>query len=112
MSDELRLQRLPSDDRQEAMCFLCDDHFEPNGTLATLYHGRMPLGHICANCGAGKRQAAARVHKRAKRILALLNLGVEDGSDERSLRRMQLIHRHAGYWKTLATRIQKMDAWD
>jgi len=111
VSDELRLERLPSDGPEQAICFLCDDFFLPGGILATLYDGRLPLGHICAVCAAGPRQAAARVRQRAKRILSLLKDGVDDSSAELSLRRRQLIRLRADFWKALARRIEKSDAW-
>jgi hypothetical protein len=110
--EKLRLENLPSNRPEEAVCFLCDEFFEPAGTVAILYEGEMPMGYLCADCATDPPAGAAKVHRRVKRIQSLLRYKVDDDSAEHRMRRLQLILRRAAYWKTLATRLEKLDSWD
>jgi hypothetical protein len=93
------------------MCFLCDEHFEPGGTIAILYEGEMPMGYVCGDCASAPQNAAEKVRRRVKRIEALLQSKVDDSSTEHRLKRLALIHRRAAYWKALAKRIENLTAW-
>jgi hypothetical protein len=109
--EKLRLENLSSNRPEEAMCFLCDEFFEPNGTAAVLYDGQMPMGYLCRDCAVDPRQGAAKVRRRVKRIQSLLRYKVDDDSAEHRMKRLQLILRRAGYWKALATRLEKLSSW-
>jgi hypothetical protein len=110
--EKLRLESLPSKRPEEAVCFLCDEYFEPAGTIAILYDGEMPMGYLCPGCAADPHQSAAKVRRRVKRIQSLLRYKVDEGSAEHRMKRLQLILRRATYWKALATRLEKLGSWD
>ena len=111
MAEKLRLERMPSDRPLEAMCFLCDEPFEPGGTVAILYEGEMPMGYVCQDCASTPNQAVAKVRRRVKRIQSLMPTKADDSSAEHRLKRMQLILRRAAYWQSLAKRIEKLASW-
>jgi hypothetical protein len=111
LAPQLLLERLPSDRPQEAVCFLCDEYFAPDGTIAILYECEMPMGYLCDHCASTPHHAASKVRRRAKRILRLLKHTMDDDSAEHRLKRLQLILRRAGYWRALARRLEKLHAW-
>jgi hypothetical protein len=70
------------------------------------------LGYLCRDCATTPHKAAAKVRRRAKKIQSLLDYKVDDGSAERSMKRMQLILRRAAYWKAMVNRLEKLASWD
>jgi hypothetical protein len=112
LAEKLRLERLPSDRPLEAVCFLCDEYFEPGGAVAILYEGEMPMGYVCCDCASAPHHAAEKVRRRVRRIESLLQSKVDDSSAEHHLKSLALIHRRAVYWKALAKRIEKLTSWE
>jgi len=108
----LRLERRPSNRSEQAICYVCDDLFEPGANIAILQDQDVPLGFLCARCVAGPPVTAKRARRRAQKLLSLLPIEPKEDSAERSLRTMQLIYRRAQYWKALAKRLEQLAAWD
>jgi hypothetical protein len=109
--EKLRLVCVPTKQHHEALCFLCDDCFEPGDTASILTVDDIPMGCLCPNCAGSRFVAASKVRRRAKKILALANFKVDEDSAELELRRLQLIHRRAAFWESFATRVEQSDAW-